>query len=51
MNIKKEIIVFTKREIASCGSENNHPKVYIHLKKNEKGVCPYCSKAFIYSQK
>ncbi len=51
MNIKKEIIVYTSQETESCGDKVSHPKVYIHIKKDEKGYCPYCNKVFIYRKK
>ncbi len=45
-------IIETKNSVVKCdGGEGalGHPAVYLNLGKEEKVVCPYCSRCFIKS--
>lgn len=45
-------IISRKHTHCNGGSEESgHPKVYLEIKpENNKIVCPYCSKLFIYNE-
>lgn len=52
MKIKDNNIVYSDtRKVRCSGSEENlgHPLVYLTIKQ-EKIICPYCSKEFIYKE-
>ncbi|MBP9692629.1 MAG: zinc-finger domain-containing protein [Alphaproteobacteria bacterium] len=42
--------VETKKTVVRCdggGGPLGHPAIYLNLGKENKGVCPYCSKCFV----
>ncbi|WP_116963127.1 zinc-finger domain-containing protein [Fastidiosibacter lacustris] len=54
MSVKKNIlIVEVKKGQRICcptpehASWNQHPRVYIDLKDQDEGICPYCSTRFV----
>lgn len=49
MNILMEPIE-TRNSVAKCdggGGPLGHPTIYLSLEKEEKVVCPYCSRRFV----
>lgn len=46
---KRSEIITTKTREVSCdgGHDYGHPMVYLHIGKEEKVICPYCSREFI----
>jgi uncharacterized Zn-finger protein len=43
-------IIETKETVVKCdggGEPLGHPAIYLNLGKEEKVICPYCSKCFI----
>jgi uncharacterized Zn-finger protein len=49
-----EVIQVTSREVACDGGGGalGHPKVYLHIDadKDNKVVCPYCSRTYLYRE-
>lgn len=52
MQVAKTEKVKTREVSCDGGKEQlGHPKVYLHISKNNEVVCPYCSKKFILAAK
>ncbi len=49
--IPQEEIQINTKEVSCNGDINSaHPKVYLKVAENNKVICPYCSKVFLYNQ-
>ena len=46
-------IFYVKEKRVNCdgGEDFGHPLVYLNLGKNNKVVCPYCSKFYVFRKK
>lgn len=46
-----EMIEYVQKKEVSCDGGNGrlgHPKVFLHLDEDNKKICPYCSKKYVY---
>jgi uncharacterized Zn-finger protein len=49
---KIQNIVYSTKRTVECHGENKelgHPIVYLKISTDNKIICPYCSKEFIYA--
>lgn len=46
--MQEDSILVTHREVSCDGGKGplGHPKVYLYIGKDDRVVCPYCSKVF-----
>lgn len=53
-NTEAEIVIIHKKTTSCKGKEApyDHPLIYLEISnKNNKAICPYCSKEFLYQAK
>jgi len=44
----EEVITDKKRVACDGPSFSGHPRIYLDMGKNDRVVCPYCSRTFVY---
>lgn len=51
--MSEETEIVQDKKVVCEGMKNGigHPKVYLHIGKDNTIKCPYCSKVFIYEKK